>query len=84
MLAKLPANRDTLIFGRPKPFLTKIFDLAEASGQAVDAKQRAEAEKIKAVGASTAFENGKIRDTVYIYAPGIDQTWRSCSSVRCR
>ncbi len=71
VLAKLPAGRSTLIFGRTKPFLTKIFDLAEASGQAVDAKQRAEAEKVKAVGASTGFENGKIRDTIYLYAPGI-------------
>ena len=73
VLAKLPATRNTLIFGRVKSFLTKIFDLAEASGQTVDAKQRAEAEKVKAIGASTGVEDGKIRDTVYIYAPGISQ-----------
>ena len=73
VLAKLPAGRSTLIFGRPKPFLTKIFDLAEASGQTVDPKQRAEAEKVKAIGASTGFENGKMRDTIYVYAPGISQ-----------
>ncbi len=73
VMAKLPEEHATLIFGRVKPFLTKLFDLAEASGQAVDAKQRADAEKVKAIGASTGFENGKIRDTVYVYAPGINQ-----------
>ena len=73
VMAKLPPVHSTLIFGRTKPFLTKIFDLAAASGQAVDARQRAEAEKVKAIGASTGIEEGKIRDTVYIYAPGISQ-----------
>ncbi len=73
VMAKLPANHATLIYGRPKTFFTKIFDLAAASGRPVDAKQRAEAEKIKAVGATTGFEDGKIRDTIYFHAPGIDQ-----------
>lgn len=71
--ARLPANRATLIFARTRPFLTKIIDLAAASGQPVDAKQRAEAEKVKAIGASTGIENGKMRDTIYIYAPGISR-----------
>ncbi len=71
--AKLPASRSTLIFGRPKSFMAKIYDLAEASGQPVDTKQRAEADKVKAIGASTGFEGGKMRDTIYIFAPGISQ-----------
>ncbi len=75
VLAKLPASYATLAFGRAKVFLAKIFDLAEASGQAVDPKARAEAEKIRAVGAITRFENGKIRDTIYLYAPGITQEY---------
>ncbi len=73
VMAKLPAGHATLVFGRTKPFLTKIFDLAEASGQTVDAKQRMEAEKVRAVGAATGIESGKIRDTIYVYAPGISQ-----------
>ena len=72
-MAKLPDSHATVIFGRPKPFLGKIFDLAMASGRPVDAKQRAEAEKVRAVGATTGFENGKIRDSIYLYAPGISQ-----------
>ena len=71
--AKLPASHATLIFGRPKAFLTKFLDLAAASGQTVEPKQRAEAEKIRALGATTGFENGKLRDTIYLYAPGISQ-----------
>ena len=75
VLAKLPAGYATLAFGRAKAIMTKIFDLAEASGQAVDPKQRAEAEKVRAAGATTGFENGKIRDTVYLHAPGISQEY---------
>lgn len=75
VLAKLPAGYATLAFGRAKSFLTKIFDLAEASGQPVDAKARAEAEKIRAAGATTGFENGKIRDTIYLLAPGVSQEY---------
>ncbi len=73
VMARLPGNHATLIFGRPRPFLSKIMDLAAASGQPVDAKQRAEAEKVRAIGATTGFENGKIRDSIYIHAPGLDQ-----------
>ncbi len=73
VMAKLPAGHATLVYARPKSFLTKIFDLAEASGQAVDAAQRAEAEKVKAIGATTTFEGGKVRDTIYVHAPGISQ-----------
>ena len=75
VLAKLPAGYSTLVFGRAKAFLSKILDLAEATGQSVDPKQRAEAEKVRAAGATTGFENGKIRDTIYLHAPGISQEY---------
>ena len=41
-----------------------------ASGQTIDADQRAEAEKLRTVSATTKIENGKLRDTVYVLAPG--------------
>ena len=75
VLGKLPVGYATLVFGRAKAFMNKLFDLAEASGQAVDPKQRAEAEKVRAAGATTGFENGKIRDTIYLHAPGISQEY---------
>ena len=73
VLARLPAGYATLIFGRAKALLAKVMDLAEAGGQTVDPKQRAEMEKVRAAGATTGFENGKIRDTIYLHAPGISQ-----------
>ena len=68
--AKLPSDHATLLFARPRPFFTKVYDLVTASGQTVDPAQRAEAEKIRAVGATTSIDQGKLRDTVYLLAPG--------------
>ena len=70
VFAKLPASHATLIFARAQPFVSRLFALATASGQPVDPEQRAEAEKVKALGATTRIENGKLRDTVYVLAPG--------------
>ena len=71
VLAKLPSDHETLIFARPQPWLRKLYDLAAASGQPVKEADRAEAEKLKAVGATTAIQNGKLRDTAYLLAPGM-------------
>ncbi len=68
--AKLPKNHATLVFARPQVFFAKIFALAAASGQAIDPAQRAEVDKIKAFGASTSIDQGKLRDTLYVLAPG--------------
>jgi hypothetical protein len=73
VLAKMPAGSETLIFGRVQPFMTRLIALTAASGQPMNPEQRAEAEKIKAIGATTAFEKGKIRDTIYYLAPGLKQ-----------
>lgn len=70
VLAKMPANPATLVFARPQIFLDRIFALAASSGQALSDEQLAEIRKIKAVGATTAIENGKLRDTIYSLAPG--------------
>ena len=68
--AKLPKNHATLLFLRPQIFLSKLYLLAAASGQNVDPAQHAEADKVKAVGAATSIEQGRIRDTIYVLAPG--------------
>ena len=69
--AKLSKNFATMIFARPQVLLGKIYDLAIASGGKIDPAQRAEADKIKALGATTSIEKGKFRDTVYVLAPGL-------------
>ena len=71
--ARLPSQHATLAFIRPGAGLHRILDLMAASGQPVDAGRRAELDKVKAVGATTAIENGKLRDTLYYLAPGMNQ-----------
>ncbi len=70
VLAKMPAHPATLIFAKPRIFFDRIFALAATSGQTVSEEQLAEIRKIKAVGATTSIDNGKLRDTIYSLAPG--------------
>ena len=70
VLAKMPANPATLIFARPRLFFDRIFALAASSGQTMSDEQLAEVRKIKAIGATTTIDNGKLRDTLYSLAPG--------------
>jgi hypothetical protein len=71
--AKLPGAYESFIFARTQPFLKKMFDLAAASGQQQDPEAVAEAEKMRAVGATTSIENGKMHDVMYSLAPGLKQ-----------
>ncbi len=72
VLAKLPSQYATIIFGRPQAALHRLLDLAAASGQPLDDARRAELQKVKAAGATTRIESGKLRDSVYLLAPGIE------------
>ena len=69
-LAKMPTGYATLIFARAQTFVSRIYALAAASGQVINPGQRAEAEKLKVLAATTRIESGKIRDTLYLLAPG--------------
>ena len=71
VLSKLPVHHATLAFLRPQFALHHLLDLLTASGQNVDDAKRAELAKLKAIGATTAIENGKLRDTLYCLAPGM-------------
>lgn len=73
VLARMPSNPATLIFARPRVAFDRIFALAATSGQAMSEEQVAEVRKIKAVAATTAFDHGKLRDTIYTLAPGHKQ-----------
>ena len=70
VLAKLPPQHATLIFARPQAAFRRLFDLATAAGQPIDDARLADLEKVKALGATTRIENGKLRDSVYLLAPG--------------
>ncbi len=70
VLVKMPANPATLVFARPRIFFDRIFALAASSGQTMSDEQLAEIRKIKAIGATTTIDNGKLRDTLYSLAPG--------------
>ena len=72
VVAKRPARHATLVFVRPQAGLHRIMDLLAASGQPVGAARRGELDKLRALGATTAIENGKLRDTVYYLAPGMN------------
>ena len=70
--ARLPSRHATLAFIRPQASFHRFFDLMTTAGQPVSDAQRAELGKLKAIGASTAIENSKLRDTVYFLAPGMN------------
>ncbi len=70
-VARVPAPHDALTFVRARPILDKIFALAAATGKAIPDTQRQRLEKIRAVVATTGFEKEKLRDTVFILAPGL-------------
>ena len=72
-LAKMPARPATLIYARPRVFFDRIFALASTAGQPMNEDQLAEVRKIKAIAATTTFDNGKLRDTIYSLAPGHKQ-----------
>ena len=72
VVARLPARHATLAFVRPQAGLHRVMDLLAASGQPVEATRRDALDKLKALGATTAIENGKLRDTVYYLAPGMN------------
>lgn len=61
---KLPRSHATFLFARTKVFMDKIYALTAASGQTVDPVQKAEADKFKAIGATTTIERGKFRDKI--------------------
>jgi hypothetical protein len=71
--AKLPPSYDTLIFSRARPVIDRVLALSAVGGHQVTPEDRAEAEKGRALGATTKIENGKLRDTIYYLAPGLRQ-----------
>ena len=71
VLAKMPGNAATLIFLRAQPLFDRLIALASTAAKPLSDEQIAQMHKIKAIGATTAIDNGKLRDTLYTLAPGL-------------
>ncbi len=69
-LARVPAVHDALTFIRARPIVDKIIALAAATGRTIPDARRLQMEKVRAVVATTGFEKEKLRDTIFILAPG--------------
>ncbi len=67
---QLPTRMESLIFLQPAAIVGRIKDVAVSGGQATK-EDLAALEKIKAIGASTAFEGPLLRDSIYLL--GADQ-----------
>ena len=71
--AKMPNGYDTLVFVRARPVIDRVLALSAVGGHQVTPEERVEAEKGRALGATSKIENGKLRDTIYYLAPGLRQ-----------
>ncbi len=70
-LARIPAGQETLAYFRAKPIVDKMLSFGAAAGRSISEDQKAELQKIRALVATTGFEKGKLRDTLFLLAPGL-------------
>jgi hypothetical protein len=65
-LAHLPAGAEARTFLQPRAVVDRLLPLASAAGAKLDETQAGELRKVEVIAASTAFEGGNLRDTVFI------------------
>jgi hypothetical protein len=70
-IARIPAGQETLAYFRAKPIVDKMLSFGAAFGRSISDEQKLELQKIRALAASTGFEKGKLRDTLFLLAPGL-------------
>jgi hypothetical protein len=68
--AKLPVEGDFTVFASLATVTDRLASLLVASGQAADPKQLAEIKRMQAVAWGTKIEGEKMRDTLFLLAPG--------------
>ncbi len=68
--ARLPAEGDTLVFAQLGSLTERVKSLLVASGQTVDPKQLADLQRMQALAWGTKLEGAKVRDTIFLLAPG--------------
>jgi hypothetical protein len=70
-MARIPAGQETLAYFRAKPIVDKMLSFGAAAGRSISEDQKVELQKIRALVATTGFEKGKLRDTLFLLAPGM-------------
>jgi hypothetical protein len=71
--AHMPSSYAAFFYLQPKAFADKLASLRAAIGQQVTPDQRTMVEKVRAICGTTRFENGKIRDVIFVGMPKLEQ-----------
>jgi hypothetical protein len=71
--AHMPSSYAAFFYLQPKAFADKLASLRAAIGQRITPDQRTMVEKVRAICGTTRFENGKIRDVIYVGMPKLEQ-----------
>jgi hypothetical protein len=71
--AHMPSSYAAFFYLQPKAFADKLASLRAAIGQRITPDQRTMVEKVRAICGTTRFENGKIRDVIFVGMPKLEQ-----------
>jgi hypothetical protein len=71
--AHMPSSYAALFYLQPKAFADKLASLRAAIGQRVTPNQHTMVEKVRGICGTTRFENGKIRDVIFVGMPKLEQ-----------
>jgi len=71
--AHMPSSYAAFFYLQPKIFADKLASLRAAIGQRVTPDQRTTVQKVRAICGTTRFENGKIRDVIFVGMPKLEQ-----------
>lgn len=63
--SRLPATHETFVYVYATPLMGMLSSLLDSSGVKFPAESRREMEQLKAFGATTATEGGRLRDTIF-------------------
>ncbi len=71
--AHMPSSYAAFFYLQPRAFADKLASLRAAIGQRITPDQRTMVEKVRAICGTTRFENGKIRDVIFVGMPKLEQ-----------
>jgi hypothetical protein len=71
--AHMPSSYAAFFYLQPKAFADKLASLRAAIGQRITPDQRTMVEKVRGICGTTRFENGKIRDVIFVGMPKLEQ-----------
>ena len=71
--AHMPSSYAAFFYLQPKAFADKLATLRAAIGQRATPDQHTMVEKVRGICGTTRFENGKIRDVIFVCMPKLEQ-----------